>query len=105
MGILLVKTSIGTVKFFSSGNLLVSSETKEKAISLFKDVTKQLIRFTHCTGCGICIKACPIEAIFLNERKLYVSEKCIRCGKCAESCIVIKYFDKFVPDIYQKLKV
>ena len=105
MGILLVKTSIGTVKFFSSGNLFVSSETKEKAISLFKNVTKQLIRFTHCTGCGICIKACPIEAIFLNERRLYVSEKCIRCGKCAESCIVIKYFDKFVPDIYQKLKI
>lgn len=105
MGILFVKTGTGSVKFFSSGNLLVSSETKEKAISLFKDVTKQLIRFTHCTGCGICIKVCPTGAVFLNERRLCVSEKCIRCGKCADSCIVTKYFDKFVPNICQKLKV
>ena len=105
MGILLVKNGTGIIKFFSSGNLFVSSETKEKAISLFKDVTKQLIRFTHCTNCGICIKVCPVGAVFLNERKLYVSEKCIRCGKCAESCVATKYFDKFIPNIYQKLKV
>jgi phosphoadenosine phosphosulfate reductase len=105
MGILFVKIGTGSVKFFSSGNLLVSSETKEKAISLFKDVTKQLIRFTHCTGCGICIKVCPTGAVSLNERRLCVSEKCIRCGKCAVSCIVTKYFDKFVPNICQKLNV
>ncbi len=105
LGMLLVKTGEGTVKFFSNGNLLVSSETKEKAVSLFKETAKQFIRLSRCTGCGICVKACPAGAASLNEKKPCVSEACIRCGKCTESCVVTRYFNKLVPDLDQKLKV
>ncbi|WP_349682042.1 phosphoadenosine phosphosulfate reductase family protein, partial [Methanosarcina sp. UBA5] len=105
LGILLVKTGTGTVKFFSNGNLLASSETKEKAISLFKEAAKQFTRLSRCTGCGICVKSCPVGAASLEGKTPGVSEACIRCGKCTESCVVTRYFDKLVPDLNQRLKV
>lgn len=105
LGMLLVKTGTGTVKFFSNGNLLASSETKEKAVSLFKEAVKQFTRLSRCTGCGICVKACPVGAASLEGKIPHVSEACIRCGKCTESCVVTRYFDKLVPDLNQKLKV
>lgn len=105
LGMLLVKTKTGTVKFFSNGNLLTSSETKEKAVSLFKEAAMQFTRLSRCTSCGICVKACPVGAASLEGKTPRVSETCIRCGKCTESCVVTRYFNKLVPDLDQKLKV
>lgn len=104
LGMLLVKTGTGTVKFFSNGNLLASSETKEKAVSLFKEAAKQFTRLSRCTGCGICVKACPVGAASLDGKTPHVSETCIRCGKCTESCVVTRYFDKLVPNLNQRLR-
>lgn len=98
MGVLLIRATLGTVKFFSNGSLLVSSDTKEKALSLFKETAKQLVRLSRCTHCGICVKACPTGAISISEKGLCVSEACIRCGKCTEACVVTRYFNKLAPD-------
>jgi phosphoadenosine phosphosulfate reductase len=67
LGMLLVKTGTGTVKFFSNGNLLVSSETKEKAVQLFKETVKQLVRLSRCSGCGILVKACHVAQFRLKK--------------------------------------
>ena len=40
-----------------------------------------------CTGCGACIKVCPVSAISLHEGKARINLlTCIGCEKCAHSC-------------------
>jgi len=40
-----------------------------------------------CTGCGLCVDACPVEAISLENDKAKVDEeKCTECGRCVEEC-------------------
>jgi len=40
-----------------------------------------------CTGCGKCIKACPMGALNLKDKKAVVDyDRCIGCGVCAVKC-------------------
>jgi len=40
-----------------------------------------------CTGCGLCVDACPVEAITLENDKAKVDEDtCIDCGACVGEC-------------------
>ncbi len=56
-----------------------------------------------CTGCGLCIKACPAQAVEFNEDidekkvKFFLS-RCTFCGQCKEICPVgaIKLTDEFL---------
>ena len=41
-----------------------------------------------CTGCGACLKPCPVAAISGEKKKTHVidREKCIKCGICRDRC-------------------
>jgi NADH:ubiquinone oxidoreductase subunit F (NADH-binding)/(2Fe-2S) ferredoxin len=41
-----------------------------------------------CTGCTVCIKKCPVDAIIGNRKAPHfiVEDKCIGCGACFEAC-------------------
>ncbi|MEZ5334850.1 MAG: phosphoadenosine phosphosulfate reductase family protein [Methanolobus sp.] len=94
LGLLMVKGKSASIKIFSSGSLVVNSEDQNTAESVFREVSRQLLKAHRCTGCGICVKVCPVKAITLEGRHIRISEACIRCGKCTDSCVVLRYEDK-----------
>jgi NADH:ubiquinone oxidoreductase subunit F (NADH-binding)/(2Fe-2S) ferredoxin/Pyruvate/2-oxoacid:ferredoxin oxidoreductase delta subunit len=55
-------------------------------------VCRALIRFEIqppvCTGCTVCARNCPVEAISGERRQVHKidPDKCIRCGICAQVC-------------------
>jgi H+/Na+-translocating ferredoxin:NAD+ oxidoreductase subunit B len=42
---------------------------------------------TRCTGCRVCVKRCPMDAIVVTDKLAQVNEgRCIGCGLCATTC-------------------
>ncbi len=39
-----------------------------------------------CTGCGLCISACPFSAIKIKNKKAEIEANCTLCGSCVDVC-------------------
>ncbi|MFX1390736.1 MAG: ATP-binding protein [Promethearchaeota archaeon] len=64
-------------------------QTYYRGIVSFHTLTSYISKIDEnkCVGCGICIKKCPIEAVFLINGKAFNDEKkCIGCGVCVHHC-------------------
>ena len=45
------------------------------------------INLEKCTGCGFCMRDCPVEAISILKKKAVVAEdQCTHCGVCSRVC-------------------
>jgi len=53
-----------------------------------KDLTTFLVDPDTCTGCRVCIKNCPTDAIEGEKKKTHtiIQDNCIRCGVCRDVC-------------------
>ena len=53
-----------------------------------KGLREFIIDIDKCTGCTICARKCPVNAIIGSQRQPHfiVQDKCIGCGICYESC-------------------
>ncbi len=50
-------------------------------------VTKPEIFEEDCIGCGLCEKACKMEAVTIKDEKVRINrEKCVLCGACITAC-------------------
>ena len=79
---------LSTIRYFRE-----EYETHIKEKRCPAGVCKELITYSiieeKCPGCGLCVKACPVDAItFMGKRKPVVlaQEKCIKCGICFDVC-------------------
>jgi electron transfer flavoprotein alpha subunit len=59
------------------------------------------IDLEKCTGCGLCVPACPFGLIEIVADKAQVEEGCTLCGACQEACdydaIIIEVEEKAAP--------
>ena len=47
---------------------------------------KAVVDESLCTGCGICLDTCPVEAIVVVNNVASVSDDCTACGACVAEC-------------------
>jgi len=49
--------------------------------------TKYRVERSRCTGCGDCMRICPVDAVEIVDGKSVIDqEACISCGLCQGVC-------------------
>ncbi|MFA6642486.1 MAG: 4Fe-4S dicluster domain-containing protein, partial [Methanomethylophilus sp.] len=81
---------------FGGGQVSVTADTVSDAQYVFERAVKALIRAQLCTECGICVRTCVHNAIRIKGGLRVDPTRCVSCGKCEQSCMVIHYYDKIM---------
>jgi NADH-quinone oxidoreductase subunit F len=78
---------LSTLRYFRSE---YDAHIKEKSCP--SGVCRELIHYSidkeKCNGCGLCLKACPNDAISGEKKEAHLikDEVCVKCGICEEQC-------------------
>ena len=52
----------------------------------------------HCTGCALCLRACPYEGVVVEDQKARLTDQCVHCAACVQAC----QFDAIALDVVCK---
>ena len=47
---------------------------------------KAVVDQALCTGCGLCLDVCPVDAIVLVDGLANIGDNCTACGACVAEC-------------------
>ena len=78
---------LSTIKYFRD-EYKAHIEDKRCPAGVCKALIEYSIDLNKCTGCGLCLKQCPQDAITGEKKKAYNIDpmKCIKCGACYDVC-------------------
>lgn len=78
---------LSTLKYFKD-EYLAHIKDKKCPAKVCRELLTYSIDIEKCTGCGMCSKACPKEAITGEKKEPHKidHDKCIKCGACYETC-------------------
>jgi phosphoadenosine phosphosulfate reductase len=90
-GMLFVAKDGGSLQVYATGTVVVRAQDVEKASELMSLAENSIRRGMLCVGCGVCVGACPINAITKESHRVTVSESCTACGECIGKCPLVKF--------------
>jgi len=78
---------ISTLRYFREEYMAHITEKRCPA-GVCRELIEYVIDDEKCTGCGVCLRACPYGAISGAKKEPHVidPQACNRCGICAEGC-------------------
>lgn len=76
-----------TIKYFRDEYEAHINNKKCPALNCKPLITYSIIE-ENCTGCTVCARNCPSDAIIGNRKEVHkiIEEKCIKCGVCFSKC-------------------
>ncbi|MFA5177290.1 MAG: DUF362 domain-containing protein [Candidatus Omnitrophota bacterium] len=67
-------------------NIGMGSATRKGKLEQHSNVAPVIYQ-ENCTGCGACVKVCPVQAISMQNKKSRIDNaKCIGCATCIAAC-------------------
>jgi NADH:ubiquinone oxidoreductase subunit F (NADH-binding)/NAD-dependent dihydropyrimidine dehydrogenase PreA subunit len=87
LGITSPNPVLTTLRYFKD-EYMAHIEDKKCPGGVCKTLIEYKIDSEKCTGCGVCLKRCPQEAVSGEKKKVHTIDldKCIKCGICFDSC-------------------
>ncbi len=76
------------ITFYEGGEVYVESPSLEEVEELAENAVRVVAAAATCTGCMLCVEACPNDAIRVLEARRPVVDvkKCVACAKCVRVC-------------------
>ena len=67
--------------------VLTTAKKQSRPARFFATNYYARIEAASCTGCGVCVKRCQMEAIIAGDKTFHVDlDRCIGCGLCVTTC-------------------